>query len=238
MSRPPAVPRREDVDASELRDYDFVMASLQTPSPYHLHMAEAYPPAKAVMGTMYSSLCVSPPVSAGLRRLARKVNTFIPGQERHAGWTAADHELIDVTLGFEDGHRPTTMHALQALGEGVRVEALEAICYGRDDDLTHDERQIVDYIRMVIHGRVTDEAWNALETRFGDTRSVVEFTYLILHIDLCSKLGDALSSITGAPEGAFTRGEFEQMLKDVRAGTQAIPPAVYDTRFPEPEKAV
>jgi hypothetical protein len=166
------------------------------------------------------------------------VNTFIPGQERPAGWTAADHELIDVTLGFEDGHRPTTMHALQALGEGVRVEALEAICYGRDDDLTPQERQIVDYVRMVIHGRVTDEAWSALETRFGSTRSVLEFTYLILHIDLCAKLFEALSSIAGAPEGAFTRGEFEQMLKDVRAGTQVIPPAVYDTRFPEAAKAV
>jgi hypothetical protein len=237
MSRPPEVPKREDVDPTEVEDYDYVMATLDQPSPYHRHMAEAYPVASISMGTLYRSLCVSPPVAAGLRRLARKVNRFVPGETRHAGWTAADHELIDVTLGFEDGHRPTTMHGLQALGEGVRVEALEAICYGRDDDLTHDERQIVDYVRMVIHGRVTDEAWNALETRFGDTRSVVEFTYLILHIDLCSKLGLALNRGKWAPEGAFTRAEFEEMLRNVRNGTQKVPPAVYDTRFPEPAAA-
>ena len=69
-----------------------------------------------------------------------------------------------------------------AVASGVRLEAVEALRYGHEEDLNDDERLLVGYIRQVVTGTVDDETFAALLNQYpslahssgtGPTRALI-----------------------------------------------------------------
>jgi hypothetical protein len=92
----------------------------------------------------------------------------------------ADHEMIDAVLALDSGYTfLLAAHAPLAIHAGVRPEALVAIREGRENDLTDDERQQVEFIRAVPSGTMTDEIWESMAARLGSERGVVEYAFFV-----------------------------------------------------------
>jgi hypothetical protein len=230
------MPQRSEIAPEELEDYDWVVNRIENPNPYNRHVQDVWPKTIPALRSFWYTMLVSPPISANCGKLARAVNKFVPGSERKGGWwKPIDHELFDVVLGFEEPQRPNTFHAIQYMAEGGRVEALEALYHGREQDLTEEERNVVTFHRHIIHGTMTDESWDWMEKRVGSERGLVEFVFLINYIMMCHRLTQAINSWKLVP-GVHTREDFGEMLQAYRAGKIKLPPPIYDTRIPEAPK--
>src|SRR5262249_20417440 len=75
-----------------------------------------------------------------------------------------------------------------------------------------DERQLVDYIRAYVDGRVTDEMWSGLVERFGSVRGAVEYTLMIGYHLLCARCQQAFDI------PSISREEMEQVVASLGAG--------------------
>jgi hypothetical protein len=87
----------------------------------------------------------------------------------------------------------------------------------REEQLTDDEREQVEFIRAVRDGTVTDELWTRMEARLGSTRGVVEYVCLIgllmFHVTFCAAVG--------VPE--MEREALAKMLAEFKDGTRPMP---------------
>lgn len=92
----------------------------------------------------------------------------------------ADREWVDVVLGEYLGFNMWG-HIVDAVAVGVRPEAIYAVLEHRDDDLTHDERMLAQYIRRLADGALEASDWTFVEKKFG-TRGAVEFSAWIAHL--------------------------------------------------------
>jgi hypothetical protein len=108
------------------------------------------------------------------------------------------------------------LHLPDGLGAGLRLEAVEAVRAGRDDDLTDDERLQATYIRRVIDGTVDDELYAAVEQRFGE-RGAVEYTIFI------TILHTTIRQMQAFGQPAPTDAEIAETIDDFREGRRAIP---------------
>ena len=63
------------------------------------------------------------------------------------------------------------LHVPDAVAAGVRLEAIEAIRYGHEEDLTEDEQLLARYIRQLVSGTVDDETFAAMSARMGAAAS-------------------------------------------------------------------
>jgi alkylhydroperoxidase family enzyme len=159
-------------------------------------------------------MLISPEMSYHLSELGRLVRAvgLRPGSYSHA-----DRELVDQVL---CPHRGTNMvlrgHIPDALAAGVRLQAIEALRYGHDEDLTDDERELANFVREVADLRVTDESWNAMEKRLGE-RGVVELTIFIGLLNMILTMQHALGMKNPSDE------EIDQIISDFREGKRAVP---------------
>ncbi len=162
----------------------------------------------------YRRLLHSPELAAHLCDMGRVVRGI---GERGDSYTHLDREWVDMVLAVDLKTNVTMLtHTPAALAVGMRLEAIAAIRAGREEDLTDDERQLTDYIRRVVNGKVTREAWEAMERRMGE-RGVVEYTIFILYLFLIMRLEPAV----GVEE--MSDAEVDQMLKEYRDGTRIVP---------------
>ena len=137
-------PSRGEVPASEHDDYDSVIERTS-----RIHGFEGIP------ARYFGALLNSPPLAAGIVNMGRLVRE---GEVR-GSYTDAERELVDMVyardLGY-NGHLP--LHIPDAIACGVRLEAIEAILHGHEEDLTDEERDVAAYARAVANGTVTAEA--------------------------------------------------------------------------------
>jgi hypothetical protein len=158
MPRPPRhPPKRSEFAAEEHADYDDVAS-------------------RRLKSVLFEVLLWWPAYAANRKALSTLVRS---AGERGNTYTHVDRELVDqVLMPHMKTNHVARVHIPDALASGVRLEAIEALRKGRDEDLTDDERVIVEFTRQVVDGTVTDESWNAIEKRMG-TRGAVEFTIFI-----------------------------------------------------------
>src|SRR5260370_41028245 len=204
-------PNRDEIPADELEYYDSVAADerrTQRLSPSRLMEDSDHD-----LG-YYGRMLLSPRMAYHLNqlgRLARAVG-LRPGSYSHA-----DRELVDQVL---CPHRKTNLvlatHIPDALAAGVRLEAIEALQAGRDEDLTPEEREFATYVRQVADLAVTDEMWDRMERRLGE-RGVVELTIFIALLNLILTLQAALN----LPE--MSDDEVKQVIREFREGKRPIP---------------
>ncbi|KHK90354.1 carboxymuconolactone decarboxylase family protein [Novosphingobium malaysiense] len=136
----------------------------------------------------------------------------IQGQRLDPGFGQYEHQLACVVVAFDtEYYEFVGAHLPLALAAGVPLEAIEALWQGRDD-IDPADRAIVDYVRGVVSGTVTNDQFAAIAGRMSD-RAIVEFTALILNILMSIRTAQAFTDQRG-----FNRDDIEGMLAAARAG--------------------
>jgi hypothetical protein len=100
---------------------------------------------------------------------------------------------------------------VDAVGAGVRPEAIEALRYGHEENLTDDERVVAQYIRQTVEGAVTDESYCAMERRLG-TRGLMEYTTMVLWLQWTIRMEQWVQF------PAPTDAELDALIEDLRGG--------------------
>jgi len=216
MPRPPKQPQRADLLPEERKYWDRAVRRL-TGDP----VPETYD-----LGTYFGGLMASPPVCA----IASEMGTFVrnAGNRPHT-YTHAQRELVDQVLAADmKTNALATTHILDGLSAGLRMEAIKALRYGREEELSRDERLLVKYIRQVIAGTVDDETWNAVEELLGSERGVVEYTAFILWLNWIMRMMQAMNA---AP--AVSDEEIEELIAAIESGTRKLPDYRTGTSTPE-----
>jgi hypothetical protein len=210
VSRPPVPPSREEIPEHELDAFDRVRSRMQAmaSSDVNLEGSAAY----------FNALLNSPEMAAGIANMGMLVRTRGVGEN---SYTHADRELADMVLTHDYGYKAVLeIHIPDALAVGVRLDAIDALLHGRDEELTDDEQQLVTYIRQAVNGTVTDESYAAMEQRMGD-RGALDYTAFVLFLSFTIRMWQAL----GVPD--VKDDYIDQMIEDFRTGAREVPdPAV------------
>jgi hypothetical protein len=203
---PSAPPREAFTEPDELEAYDRTIERLLA---FYLGDPADYKP-----GGYYGALLNSPLLADAISELALLCRS---AGNREGSHSHADREWIDQVLSKDWGYYGVLgMHTADALGVGVRLEAIEALWDDREEDLNEDEQLLTRYIRQVHTGTVDDATFAQMEERLG-RRGLVEYTMFICHLQRVLRLFQAF----GVPSP--TREQLREMIAEFRAGTREIP---------------
>jgi hypothetical protein len=201
MSRAP-LPDRESIPDDEREDYDFVYQRV-------LKLTGRPPEDIPYVGACLNS----PPFAASLWKFSGRM---LAVGSTGDSFSHQDRAHINIVLGFDFGYYTVIGSHLGYAVEhaGLRSEMVRALWEGRDDDLTDAERQLVDYIRAYVDGRVTDEMWSGIVARFGSVRGAVEYTLTIGYHLLCARCQQAFDI------PSISREEMQRVVQELGAGEQ------------------
>jgi hypothetical protein len=211
-ARLPAPADRSQVPEDEREDYERVlnrvaMCSEGNPTADARPLVDGRPYAK----DFYSVWTHAPRLLALLLEASRALMKH-EGQPDH--FSHEDHEMIDLVLGFDSGYWAFHAgHTASAISSGIRIEAIEAMAEGREDELTEDERFQVEFIRAVLDGRMTDDLWARALERQGSVRGVVEFAFFACRQFMMHRMMWAFGC------AAIDRDEWFELLRGYREGT-------------------
>jgi alkylhydroperoxidase/carboxymuconolactone decarboxylase family protein YurZ len=167
----------------------------------------------SIQARYFGALLNAPPLADVLVRFGKLMRE---GQLR-GSYTDAERELVDMVLATDLGYNGILdVHVPDALAVGVRPEAIEAVRKRREEELTDEERQIVDFSREVINGAVTDDSYAALVERLGG-RGALEFTVFVGFLLMTVRLWQAL----GVPDP--TDEEIDELFRRLLDGSMPIP---------------
>ena len=134
-------------------------------------------------------MLASPEMSYHLSQMGRLVRAagLNPGSYSHA-----DREFVDQVLCPLLGtNLVLKMHIPDAVTAGVRIEAIEALQNGRDEDLTEDELLLATFVRQVTKLEMTDETWARMEERLGE-RGTIEYMIFTGLLNMILRMQSAL----------------------------------------------
>jgi len=210
MTRPPVQPKRTEIAPEDLEAYDAVITRMRRV----FGAGEAPAEEEFDAGEYFGALLNSPPMCA----IASQMGTFVrTAAERGNTYSHADREFVDQVLSADLGTNVVQhVHIPDALATGIRLEAIEALRYGREEELTADEKLLTAYIRQTVSGTVTDETWDAMVERLG-ARGVVEYTGFILWLQWILRMMQALGISSPTDE------EIDRMITEFRDGTRELP---------------
>jgi hypothetical protein len=195
MPRPPAPPNRDDIPIHELEELDNLVGRFKGIMP------EGY----------FGVLANSPPLGWRLASAGRQMRQ----RGNHEGtYSHADREFVDQILLHDFGTNAfRELHTKDALSAGVRVEAIDAIRAGREDEVfTDDEKLLARFIRGVLARKLDDDTWDAMENRLGQ-RGAIEYAIFIAFLQLIVTLYHAFGLPLDSDEkiqdviDRFKRGE-------------------------------
>jgi hypothetical protein len=205
MARPPSAPKLEDIPLHEREDLDCLLGRFGGKLP----------------NTYFEVLANTPPLGwrlASAGRAMRQRGNY-PGSYSHA-----DREFVDQIMMQDLGTNAFRRnHTRDALAAGVRVEAIEAIRAGTEDEvLTDDEKLLARFIRGVLGRNLDDKTWFAMEDRLGE-RGTIEFAIFTAYLQLILTLYHAFGIETDADE------EVADIIERFKAGDE-IPSHLPATR--------
>lgn len=213
MTRLDQPPRGAFTDPAELDNYDAVTRRLSAMT----GSSEIDPELGAPRaGDYFGALLNSPPLVA----IASQMGTFVRGVgSRPGSYSHADREFVDQILSADmKTNVVQSVHIADAVAMGVRLEAIEAIRYGREDELTDDEQLLARYIRQAVSGTVDEATFGAMRERLG-ARGLVEYTGFILWLQWIIRMMQALDT-PSVPEA-----EVDAIITGLRDGSIPIPDA-------------
>jgi hypothetical protein len=206
MTRTIDEPARDEVPEPEVEFYDAIIGR---------ERARGQAASQEKIGGYFGALLNSPPLGYHLSMMGRYCRAAGDSPDT---FSHADREWVDQVLSKDwDSYAVMRHHLPDALAVGVRLGAIVALREGREEDLTSDERQLTEFIRMVRDGRVTDEAWQAMVTRMTQ-RGAVEYTIFIMFLNLTIRL---IEAFTG-DESAATPEEIDQMISEYQSGAREV----------------
>jgi len=206
-------PRGAFSDPAELENYDAVTRRMTAMSGNSEIDPELGAPR---VGDYFGALLNSPPMVA----IASQMGTFVRGVGSKPGsYSHADREFVDQVLSADwRTNVVQSVHIADAVAMGVRLEAIEALRHGREEELTDDERLLARYIRQAVSGTVDEETFAAMLDRLG-ARGLVEYTGFILWLQWIIRMMQALDT-PNLPES-----EVDRIIAGLRDGSIPIPDA-------------
>jgi hypothetical protein len=208
MARPPIAPPRESFSGDDLVAYDRAL--------------ERFPGTDYLGNPMMVSPWVGSFISAGGVMFRRsELRAAIPHKWR---------EFTDLVLSENiepHWNGAFHVHVADAVAHGIRPEAILAVREHRWDDLQADERQLVEYVRQMLTGTVTESAFEGICARFGE-RGAVEYTCFIGFLMFHRRLGQALGN--AEPSDA----ELDALIESFVSGAADIPDKERGIPRPQP----
>jgi hypothetical protein len=182
MSRPPAPPNRENIPIYELEALDNLVGRFRGVMP------EGY----------FGVLANTPPLGW---RLASAGRAMRQRGNYEGTYSHTQREFVDQIMMQDFGTNAfRRLHTNDALSAGVRVEAIEAIRGGREDEvLTDDEKLLARFIRAVISRTLDDDTWAAVEAQIGE-RGTIEYAIFVAFLQLILTLYHAFGLPPDADE--------------------------------------
>jgi hypothetical protein len=201
MTWPPRQPARDEIAEPDRPSYENVIARAR-------RMGIEDPEADA---SYYGRLMLSPQMGDSFSEMGRMVRAL---GDRGDTYSHADREFVDQVLSVDLGTNVVqAMHIPDALSTGVRLEAIDALRAGRDEDLTVDERQLAEFIRRVIAGTMERGVWEAMEQRMGE-RGALEYAMFVLFLQMTMRT----MQVAGMPDPPDS--EIEALLEEFRSGAR------------------
>jgi hypothetical protein len=224
MSRPTRQPSRSELDDPEEIDaFDRVVARASDPTRGGFIAAQQTGASSEQPGFVrpveedagyYGRLLLAPTLAYHLSEMGRLVRSV---GDRENSYTHAEREFVDQVLSADLKTNVIQPHHIpDALASGVRFEALEALHYGRESDLTEEELALARFIRAVVGGTMTDELWAKMEESKGE-RWVVEYAIFVLYLQMTMRMQQAV----GLPDPSDA--EMEQLMSDLQEGRRTVP---------------
>jgi hypothetical protein len=206
QQRPPARPDRSQIKPEDLESFDYVIERLGS-------LTEEY--RTFGPGAYHGALLNAPQAAAALNRLGAIART---GSLR-GSYTDAERELADVVLSVDLGYNGVLpIHLPDMFAVGVRPDAIDAIRSGRESELEPDERQLVEYVRAVANGRVTDELFDAMVQRWG-LSGAVDYSAFVCFL-ICTMRMWAAMGVRNPSDV-----EIDELIAGLRAGNVTVPAA-------------
>ncbi len=206
QQRPPARPDRSQIKPEDLESYDYVIERLGS-------LTEEY--RTFGPGAYHGALLNAPQAAAALNRLGAIART---GSLR-GSYTDAERELADVVLSVDLGYNGVLpIHLPDMFAVGVRPDAIDAIRSGRESELEPDERQLVEYVRAIANGRVTDELFDAMVQRWG-LSGAVDYSAFVCFLICTMRMWSAMG--VRNPSDV----EIDELIAGLRAGNVTVPAA-------------
>jgi hypothetical protein len=211
MARLRQPPRSAFEDPEDLEGYDAVIKRRMA-----IGMGDGADSALGApdMGEYFGALLNSPRMCAIAARMGNFVRTAGERADSYKHW---ERELVDQVLSADwKTNVVQGLHIPDGVAAGVRLEAIEAIRYGHEEDLNEDERLLVRYIRQVISGTVDDATFAAMHERMGD-RGVVDYTAFILWLQWIIRMMQMLDVHNPSDD------EIDAIITGLREGTVEVP---------------
>jgi hypothetical protein len=211
MARLRQAPRSSFDDPEDLEAYDAVVRR-------RVAMGMTEPSGQAAdvpdLGQYWNGLINSPRLCA----LAARMGTFIrTAPERPGSYSHADREFVDQVLSADfETNILQRVHVPDAVAAGVRVEAIEALHHGREEQLTEDEQLLARFIRQVVAGTVDDDTFSLAQQRLG-VRGLVEYAGLVLWLQWIMRM----MQVSGIDDP--TDREVDAMIEGFRDGSITPP---------------
>jgi hypothetical protein len=220
MTRPPRQPPRADVDPGDVAAFDRVIERAGNPDRQvfvNRQQADGGGAPVEQDAGYYGRLLLSPQLAHHLSEIGRIVRGL---GDRSDSYTHAERELVDQVLSADLGTNVIQLHHIpDAVTAGVRVEAIQALRAGREEELDETERELAAFIRQVVGGTVSDDAWTALEARRGE-RWPVDYAIFTLFLQMTMRL----QQVVGMPEPPDA--EVDALIADIAAGSRPSEPFV------------
>jgi hypothetical protein len=166
------------------------------------------------VGEYWGALLNSPRMTAIAAQMGRFVRTAGERPDSYKHW---ERELVDQVLSADwKTNVVQGLHVPDAVSAGVRLEAIEAIRYGHEQDLNDDERLLVRYIRAVVNGEVDDELFAAMKDRMG-ARGVVDYTAFIMWLSWIMRMMQAFDT------PSISDPELDAVIAGLKDGSVEVP---------------
>ena len=175
-SSPLPLPARESLDEAERAIFDQIMDRMKR---YYY----SYPSSSGTeyrMTPLYQGLLQSPRCA----ELVAASSDFFQTAEKRGSYSNRERDFVQVSytpvlaeMMGKTSHLPIVAIA-DAVGSGIAPEDIKAILEGRLEDLSPEDRQLVEYIQAVARGCLTQNHFEGLKARMG-AKAAIEYTCYI-----------------------------------------------------------
>jgi hypothetical protein len=212
MPRLTQPPRSDFDDPEDLDAYDAVVKRRQNMGEVKV---EDDPELGAPdVGEYFGALLNSPTMTA----IATRMGTFVrTAGERPGTYTHAQREFVDQVLSADwKTNVVQGMHIPDGIAAGVRLEAVEALRFGHEEDLNEEEALLARFIRGTVSGTVDQETFDAMLERLGK-RGMVEYAGFVLWLNWIMRMMQLLDVNNPSDE------EVDGIIAGIKDGSIAVP---------------
>lgn len=205
-------PRTSFSHPEDLEAYDAVVQRRRT-----MKMANDDPAPELAapdMGEYFGALLNSPRLCA----ICAMMGTFVrTAGEYPDSYSHADREFVDQVLSVDwKTNVVQALHVPDAVAAGVRLEAIEALRSGHEEDLNEDEQLLARFIRQTVSGSVDDDTFRAMHKRLG-SRGIVDYAGFILWLQWIIRMMQVIQVDDPSEE------EIDALVRGLRDGSVPVP---------------